>query len=86
MCLDAPRQLIFMPCKHMVCCKGCMHRVDECPQCGGQIMSTIEAPTFEAAREEALHALQGEPGRHLDVPAVPTAPLHASSKVQPFPV
>ena len=46
-CLDAPRQVIFSPCNHRICCKECLRRVEECPLCSSPIQNGVVIPDEE---------------------------------------
>jgi E3 ubiquitin-protein ligase MUL1 len=43
-CNEQPRDTIFFPCTHFVCCKQCMKRIEDekCPMCRGSIMSHFQ--------------------------------------------
>jgi chromosome segregation ATPase len=43
-CNERPRDTIFFPCTHFVCCKQCMKRIEDekCPMCRGPIMSHFQ--------------------------------------------
>lgn len=30
-CMEAPRQVLFLPCRHVCCCEGCSHQLERCP-------------------------------------------------------
>merc|ERR1712070_644241 len=32
-CLEADRQILFMPCKHVCCCQSCASSLETCPIC-----------------------------------------------------
>jgi len=32
-CLEAPREILLMPCRHVCCCKACADRLEHCPMC-----------------------------------------------------
>uniref|UniRef100_A0A7S4SDA9 RING-type domain-containing protein n=1 Tax=Alexandrium monilatum TaxID=311494 RepID=A0A7S4SDA9_9DINO len=32
-CLEAPRQILLLPCRHVCCCKACADRLERCPVC-----------------------------------------------------
>lgn len=38
-CMDARKELLFTPCGHTCCCKGCGERVKQCPECRTDISS-----------------------------------------------
>jgi baculoviral IAP repeat-containing protein 7/8 len=37
-CLDKEREIIFDPCRHVVCCSGCAKKVERCPVCRSYIL------------------------------------------------
>ncbi|CAD5230948.1 unnamed protein product [Bursaphelenchus xylophilus] len=41
-CMDSRREVIFMPCLHFTCCKGCADAMDHCSICRLRIMGKIE--------------------------------------------
>ncbi|XP_023934298.1 E3 ubiquitin-protein ligase MYLIP [Bicyclus anynana] len=36
-CMDAPMDTLFLPCRHVVCCDICAPRCERCPLCRGEI-------------------------------------------------
>ena len=42
-CLDRPRGVLFLPCRHLLCCGICAASVNKCPCCRAQIVATIKA-------------------------------------------
>jgi Zinc finger, C3HC4 type (RING finger) len=32
-CFETKREIVFLPCRHMVCCNKCSTTVQECPMC-----------------------------------------------------
>ncbi|CAH2097972.1 unnamed protein product [Euphydryas editha] len=36
-CMDAPIDTLFLPCRHVVCCSDCAPRCERCPLCRGEI-------------------------------------------------
>lgn len=52
LCLDAHISTVFIPCGHMLFCRGCAHRVRACPQCNSDILliQTVYLP--ESAKSE----------------------------------
>jgi len=32
-CLEAPREILLLPCRHVCCCKACADRLERCPVC-----------------------------------------------------
>jgi len=40
-CLTAKKNILFMPCKHLGCCKECSNKVLECPLCRTPVQSKI---------------------------------------------
>eukprot|EP00435_Cladocopium_sp_Y103_P053140 s1416_g16.t5 len=42
-CLEAPRQILLMPCRHVCCCKDCAERLERCPICRTETKSLAEA-------------------------------------------
>jgi hypothetical protein len=45
-CLDAPRETVFLECGHMVACRQCATLVSDCPICRQKIVRVI--PVFKA--------------------------------------
>lgn len=41
-CLEAPRTILLMPCRHVCCCKDCAERLDRCPMCRTETTSLAE--------------------------------------------
>jgi len=41
-CLEAPRQILLMPCRHVCCCKECSERLERCPMCRTETTSLAE--------------------------------------------
>mmetsp|Transcript_110394 Transcript_110394/g.356013 ORF Transcript_110394/g.356013 Transcript_110394/m.356013 type:complete len:211 (+) Transcript_110394:86-718(+) len=35
-CLEAPREILLLPCRHVCCCKACADRLERCPMCRAQ--------------------------------------------------
>jgi len=35
-CLEAPRDILLLPCRHVCCCKACADRLERCPMCRAQ--------------------------------------------------
>lgn len=35
-CLEAPREILLLPCRHVCCCKACADRLERCPVCRAQ--------------------------------------------------
>jgi hypothetical protein len=42
-CTEAPKAVIFYPCKHQCCCQACAARVKECPMCRAVVQDRIVA-------------------------------------------
>ncbi len=42
-CMGQPRQILFVPCGHVVACIGCSEQVQICPICRGEITNRIRA-------------------------------------------
>eukprot|EP00667_Euglena_gracilis_P010086 EG_transcript_10256 len=40
-CLDAPREVTLLPCRHKMCCRDCLPRLEECPLCGETIRDSL---------------------------------------------
>ena len=40
-CLENNKSYLFMPCKHIPCCKNCAEKVEQCPICRSKIDSKI---------------------------------------------
>jgi hypothetical protein len=40
-CMSAQVSVVFLPCKHLVCCKDCSISLHTCPLCRGKINATI---------------------------------------------
>eukprot|EP00668_Euglena_longa_P016579 GGOE01020854.1.p1 GENE.GGOE01020854.1~~GGOE01020854.1.p1 ORF type:complete len:327 (-),score=9.17 GGOE01020854.1:282-1262(-) len=40
-CLDAPREVTLLPCRHKMCCRACLPRLEECPLCGEAIRDSL---------------------------------------------
>ena len=41
-CLDQPRDMLFLPCRHLISCSNCGKQCKECPKCRCTIASVIE--------------------------------------------
>jgi len=41
-CLEAPRKILLMPCRHVCCCKDCAERLERCPMCRTETTSLAE--------------------------------------------
>lgn len=41
-CFDEQRQVVFLPCGHLVCCKICSNLVKKCPICRNEIAEVQE--------------------------------------------
>ena len=41
-CLDAKIEVLFLPCRHLVCCSDCATRMRECPFCRKKIDGTVK--------------------------------------------
>ncbi|CAE7025460.1 LUL3 [Symbiodinium natans] len=41
-CLEAPRKILLMPCRHVCCCKDCAERLERCPVCRTETTSLAE--------------------------------------------
>ena len=41
-CLDAKIEVLFLPCRHLVCCAKCASMVRECPFCRKNIEGTVK--------------------------------------------
>lgn len=41
-CLEAPRQVLLLPCHHVCCCKSCAQRLERCPVCRAETTSLAE--------------------------------------------
>jgi len=42
-CMEESRQILFVPCGHVVTCVGCSEQVEICPMCRAQINSRMRA-------------------------------------------
>ena len=42
-CMDAVVAILFLPCRHLVCCVDCAKQVRCCPICRGRIVANIKA-------------------------------------------
>ena len=40
-CFDSPMQVVFLPCKHLVCCEACAQKSEMCSICRGQVSHTL---------------------------------------------
>jgi hypothetical protein len=40
-CLDKPKCMLFLPCKHLAVCQDCAGRVRDCPVCRTRVQNTI---------------------------------------------
>ncbi|CAG9570575.1 unnamed protein product [Danaus chrysippus] len=36
-CMDAPIDTLFLPCRHVLCCENCAPRCERCPLCRGEV-------------------------------------------------
>ncbi|XP_059479997.1 uncharacterized protein LOC132199363 [Neocloeon triangulifer] len=41
-CMDARKEVLFMPCKHIACCRGCAEGIQLCPICRVPIESSTD--------------------------------------------
>ena len=41
-CLDSKIQVLFLPCRHLVCCENCANEVRECPLCRASIEGIVK--------------------------------------------
>jgi len=41
-CQEEPRQVVFQPCRHLVCCKSCSTSLRSCPMCRAEIKHRLE--------------------------------------------
>lgn len=41
-CLEAPRQILLMPCRHVCCCKVCAEKLERCPMCRAETTTSSE--------------------------------------------
>lgn len=55
LCMDAHISTVFIPCGHMLFCRGCAHRVRACPHCNSDILliQTVYLPMAESGKPEA---------------------------------
>lgn len=42
-CLDSTVSILFLPCRHLICCDDCAFTVKTCPMCRAYIAATIKA-------------------------------------------
>ena len=47
-CLDAYVGTLFLPCRHLLCCKECAENVQKCPLCRERIIGTIKVFVSES--------------------------------------
>ena len=40
-CYENPLEVIFLPCKHVCCCKECSDKVSNCPMCRTRIRAKL---------------------------------------------
>jgi hypothetical protein len=40
-CMDVPRQVVFVPCGHLITCKICSPKMKDCPMCRSPISSAV---------------------------------------------
>ena len=40
-CLSAERNMLLLPCKHLVLCSGCAAKVSACPLCRSIVQDTV---------------------------------------------
>lgn len=60
-CLDRVRNVILIPCRHMVVCHGCASRLEECPICKVKYTSLVELePDWDAANHAGFHTHREE--------------------------
>lgn len=57
LCMEAHISTVFIPCGHMLFCRGCAHRVRACPSCNSDILliQTVYLPMTESAKNESKH-------------------------------
>jgi hypothetical protein len=41
-CLDAPRNTVFLECGHVACCRNCSKRLSDCPVCRQRIVRVVD--------------------------------------------
>lgn len=41
-CLDSDVNVLFLPCRHLVCCEECSNALKTCPCCRAQIVGTVK--------------------------------------------
>ena len=41
-CMVAPREVLFMPCRHLTCCTTCSKKITKCSICNGRIKTRVE--------------------------------------------
>jgi len=41
-CMDAERNVLFLPCSHVAACVGCAARLDKCPICRTAITQKLQ--------------------------------------------
>jgi hypothetical protein len=41
-CMDAPRNTVFLECGHVACCRNCSKRLVECPICRQKIVRVVD--------------------------------------------
>uniref|UniRef100_A0A0B6ZK45 RING-type domain-containing protein n=1 Tax=Arion vulgaris TaxID=1028688 RepID=A0A0B6ZK45_9EUPU len=41
-CLNKPREMIFLPCGHINTCNDCAEAADCCPDCDSRILATVK--------------------------------------------
>lgn len=42
-CMDDKVDMLFLPCRHLICCEPCSDSVRRCPLCRQRIIGTIKA-------------------------------------------
>ena len=41
-CMNAERNVLFLPCSHVAACVGCVARLDKCPICRQQVQELVQ--------------------------------------------
>lgn len=41
-CLDADVDTVFLPCRHLVCCRACADNIVDCPVCRERVLGTVK--------------------------------------------
>jgi len=41
-CMNAPRDVVIIPCGHLICCENCVVQCKECPLCRGVINDNLK--------------------------------------------